>query len=48
MSTTIVAPREAAPPRIALLREQVTQRKGSWIHDASPFERDGALLTAGE
>jgi pyruvate-formate lyase len=33
-----------APARITKLRDQVIERKGSWIADPNPFERDVALF----
>jgi pyruvate-formate lyase len=35
---------QRAPARIIGLRDQVMERKGSWIADPNPFERDAALF----
>lgn len=33
----------AAPERISWLRDEIMKRKGSWVLDPNPFERDVAL-----
>jgi pyruvate formate-lyase/glycerol dehydratase family glycyl radical enzyme len=36
--------REKVSDRILKLREQIMERRGSWVHDPNPFERDVAMF----
>ena len=46
ISETVLSNGVQASPRIQRLRQQIMERRGSWVHDPNPFERDVALWRA--